>query len=86
MSKAKPWVFLCPSGRDIRGFPWEERETALRGFVFLFRPPGLAPATDGTGWAHECLLFPDSPLGVRMPIAKGTSHIQAAAFHMERKG
>lgn len=47
MSKAKPWVLLYPSGRDIWGFPWEEGEAALRGFVFLFRPPGLAPATDG---------------------------------------
>lgn len=37
----------CIPGEGTQGFPREDGEAALRGFVFLFRPPGLATATDG---------------------------------------
>lgn len=37
----------CIPWESTRGFPWEDGEAGLRGFVFLFRPPGLATATDG---------------------------------------
>lgn len=37
----------CIPGEGTQGFPREDGEAALRGFVFLFRPPGLATAADG---------------------------------------
>ena len=36
----------CIPGEGTRGFPWEDGEAALRGFVFLFGPPGVATAAD----------------------------------------
>lgn len=37
----------CIPGEGTRGFPWEDGEAALRGFVFLLGPPGVATAADG---------------------------------------
>lgn len=62
-------------GEGTRGLPSEDGEAALGGFVFLFRPPGLATAADGAGWARDSLLSLDSlqrcenahPEGARPP-------------------
>lgn len=50
----------CIPWEGTWGFPCEDGEAVLRGFVFLFRPPGLATATDGDRLGSEWLLVLES--------------------------
>lgn len=52
--------------------PWEDGEDASRGFVFLFRPPGLATTADEAG--ATVVLYTQIPIeGVRLPMSKCAS-------------
>lgn len=82
MSQAEHGCSWIP-GEGARGFPGEDEEAALKGFMFLFRPPGLATAADGDRLGPQMPSVLDYPVRSENTHPKGTCPTPVAAVYME---